>query len=116
MKRLLRGATVLTLASLLISGCSNAKPDCTSFGKEFDRLQAATNASAALIVNRGVCHTQVEAERRAQCPEYYTWLTAAKTFSAFAAVAKTGCMSDQGRAQARQDFSDLARSDAFPVK
>ena len=108
--------SVLAAATVLISGCSKAKLDCTAFGQEFDRLQAATAASAALIADRGVCHTQVEAERRAQCPDYYTWLKAAKTFSGFVAVEKSGCMTQAGRIQARQDFADLAKPDAFPVK
>lgn len=107
---------VVAVAALLVSGCSNSKPDCTSFGKEFDRLQAATAASAALIANRGVCHTQVEAERQAQCPDYYKWLQAAKTFSGFVAIEKKGCVSDADRAQARADFADLQKPDAFPVK
>lgn len=115
MKSALSGLALLAATGLLLGGCSNAKPDCTAFNKEFDRLQAATTASAALIVGRGVCHSQVEAERRAQCPDYYTWLTAAKTFSALVAVEKSGCMTDSGRAQARADFADLAKPDAFPV-
>lgn len=121
MRRALRGrlvlfTTALAMTSLLVSSCAKAKPDCIAFGRDFDRLQAATAASAALIVDRGVCHSQVDAERKAQCPEYYTWLTAAKTFSAFAAIEKAGCMTDAGRAKARQDFVDLQKPDAFPVK
>lgn len=106
----------LAVTSLLIGGCSKAKFDCTSFGKEFDRLQVETASSAALIVDRGVCHSQVEAERKSQCPGYYTWLTSAKTFAGFVAVDKSGCLTDAGRAAARQDFADLQRPDAFPVK
>lgn len=107
---------VIAVATLLVSGCSNSKPDCTSFGKEFDRLQAATAAAAARIVDRGVCHTQVAAERHAQCPDYYIWLQAAKTFSGFVAIDKQGCVSAADKAQARADFADLQKSDAFPVK
>lgn len=106
----------IAVTSIVISGCAPAALDCTSFGKQFDQLQAATAADAALIVNRGVCHTQIEADRRAQCPEYYTWLATAKTFSAFVASEKSGCVTDVGRANARQDFADLERPDAFPVK
>ncbi len=105
----------LAVAALLISGCSHPE-DCTSFGRQFDQLQAATAADAALIVNRGVCHTQIEADRRLQCPDYYTWLAAAKTFSAFVASEKSSCVSDAGRANARLDFADLQKPDAFPAK
>lgn len=104
------------VALLVVSGCTQAKLDCTSFGKQFDQLQAATAADAALIVNRGVCHTQIEADRKTQCPDYYTWLATAKTFSALVASEKSGCVTDAGRANARQDFVDLERPDAFPVK
>lgn len=108
--------SVFAITTLLIVGCSTPKLNCTAFGKEFDKLQAATQSAAALIVDRGVCHSQVEADRRAQCPDYYTWLKAAKTFSGFVAIEKAGCMSEAGRIQARQDFADLQKSDAFPVK
>lgn len=102
--------------ALFLSACGKAALDCTSFGRQFDQLQAVTASNAALIVNRGVCHTQIVAERKAQCPAYYSWLTAAKTFSAFVASEKSGCVADVGRANARQDFLDLQRSDAFPTK
>jgi hypothetical protein len=114
--RVLLFASVLAATSLLVSGCAKTKLDCTAFGKEFDQLQAATAAAAATIVDRGVCHSQIEADRRAQCPEYYVWLTAAKNFSAFAAVEKAGCVTDAGRAKARQDFLDLQKPDSFPIK
>ena len=106
----------VALTAIVLSACGKATLDCTSFGKQFDQLQAATASNASLIVNRGVCHTQITADRKAQCPEYYTWLTAAKTFSAFVASEKSGCVADAGRANARQDFLDLERPDAFPTK
>ncbi len=107
---------MLVVAVLLISGCSKAKIDCTSFGKQFDQLQATTAVSAAAIVNRGVCHSQVEGIRRAECPEYYTWEAAAKRFAQFVADEKTSCVSDSDKAAARADLLDLAKPDAFPVK
>jgi hypothetical protein len=105
-----RSSRVLLFASVL------AVTDCTAFGKEFDQLQVATAVAAATIVDRGVCHSQIEADRRAQCPEYFGWLTSAKNFSAFVAVEKADCVTDAGRAKARQDFLDLQKPDAFPVK
>ena len=107
---------VVALTSLVLSSCGKAAVDCTAFGRQFDQLQAATASHAALIVNRGVCHNQITADRKAQCPDYYSWLATAKTFSAFAATGKSGCISDAGRANARQDFLDLQRPDAFPTK
>ncbi|HUW78699.1 MAG TPA: hypothetical protein VMV52_08135 [Candidatus Nanopelagicaceae bacterium] len=104
------------LASLLLTGCAKPILDCTAFGKEFDRLQGAAATAAAAIANRGVCHTQVEADRRSQCPEYYVWLTAAKTFAAFVASEKAGCVQDPDKQNARLDFIDLQKPDAFPVK
>jgi len=115
-RKILFVTTTLAVAALLISGCSKAKIDCTSFGKQFDRLQSATAAAAAAIVNRGVCHSQAEATRRAQCPEYYTWQVAAKRFAQFVADGKIGCISDSDKAAARADVSDLSKPDAFPVK
>lgn len=108
--------TMLAVSVLLISGCSKAKVDCTSFGKQFDQLQAATAVAAAAIANRGVCHSQVEGTRRAECPEYYTWQTTAKRFAQFVADEKAGCISDSDKASARADLADLSRPDAFPVK
>ena len=106
----------VALTSLVLGACGKATLDCTSFGRQFDQLRAATATKAALIVNRGVCHTQITADRKAQCPDYYTWLATAKTFSAFVASEKSGCVDDAGRANARQDFLDLGRPDAFPSK
>lgn len=108
--------TMLAVSALLISGCSKAKIDCTSFGKQFDQLQTVTAVAAAAIVNRGVCHSQAEGTRRVECPEYYTWQTAAKRFVQFVIDGKAGCISDSDKASARADLSDLSRPDAFPVK
>jgi hypothetical protein len=108
--------SVVAVASLFLSGCAKAKLDCTAFNKTFDQLQAATLANGALIINRGVCHSQIVAERKAQCPEYYAWLTTAKNFSAFVASETAGCVADSDKANARQDFLDLQKPDAFPVK
>jgi hypothetical protein len=109
-------ATSIAATSLLVSSCAGTKINCSAFNRTFDQLQAATATAAAAIVNRGVCHSQIDAERRAQCPEYYVWLANAKTFASVVAVEKSGCMSDAGRAKARQDFIDLEKSDAFPAK
>jgi hypothetical protein len=109
-------ATSIAAVSLLVSSCAGTKINCSAFNRTFDQLQGATATTAAAIVNRGVCHSQIEAERRAQCPGYYVWLANAKTFASVVAVEKSGCMSDAGRTKARQDFIDLEKSDAFPAK
>lgn len=109
-------ATSIAVTSLLVSSCAGTKIDCSAFNRTFDQLQGATATAAAAIVNRGVCHSQIEAERRAQCPGYYVWLANAKTFASVVAIEKSGCISDAGRTKARQDFIDLEKSDAFPAK
>lgn len=105
---------LLSLLALLTACSSQSEPDCTAFNKTFDDLQVKQAQSAAAIANRGICHTRVESERRAKCPEYYQWIAAATNFANFVATDKSGCTDDSDRKNALADLAELAKEGAFP--
>ena len=107
-------AVFFASALLVLSGCGEKATDCTAFNKTFDELQVKQAKSSAAIAKRGVCHTRVEKDRKAKCPEYYTWLADATNFANFVASDKSTCTNEIDRRNALADLAELAKDGAFP--
>lgn len=99
---------------ILLGGCSSKSANCESFNKAFDELRQAQAQAALSIINRGICHTREEAQRREKCPEYYTWMAAATNYVNFVANDKSGCTTEADRKNALADLAELAKDGAFP--